>query len=142
MKDEKLLKSTNYRKTIENALKSDLIPAINLQITWEPPSKEICVSSIAKHFHDKGLSVIEQKNEIKTREELTMRVPEFSSLENCPEIVEYLAMLSLNCQMSPDEYLSSYEVVGDMTRVRGVKVIKMKGFYSSDSVREILKQLM
>lgn len=141
--DESLSKTTKYREIVQESLASPLLPKISLQFKWEPPSEEICASSVAKYFDDRGFVVEDCAVQLKCHAELSRRLASFSDLkEDTQEVLEYLGMLALDCTQSADEYLNSYEYSGDMLRVRSLLVIKAKGCFNAADLQGVIEEAM
>lgn len=142
--DESLLKTTKYRETIHECFASALLPKIALQFKWQPPTEEICESSAAKYFSDKGYVVEERRTAIVANEELSRRLASFSDLisGDRQEMLEHLGMLVLDCSQAKDEYLNSYEYTGEMVRVKNTLIVRAKGFFKPADVQNILSAIV
>lgn len=133
-------KDTKYRQMVEESLRNPILPKITFQFKWEPPSGDICSSSVGKFFSDHEVVVC--PTEIKIRDELSRRLASFSNMESSEEVLEYLGILSLNCTDTSDDFLTSYNYPGDMTRVRNVKVIQSKGFFTPTDLQTVIDNSM
>lgn len=139
--DENLLKTTQFREGVKDALASGLLPKVSLRFKWEPPAEDICSSSAAKYFSDQGYDVVEAGPEMAATEELSRRVASFSDLTttgDTQDILEYLGMLALECSQTKDEYLNGYEYSGEMVRVKNTFTVTAKGFYTPEDVKDIV----
>uniref|UniRef100_A0A1B0CBB8 Uncharacterized protein n=1 Tax=Lutzomyia longipalpis TaxID=7200 RepID=A0A1B0CBB8_LUTLO len=149
LRDGALLKDTTYRKNILKSLCSDLIPPMDIKISWTPPSARFCPSSVAKYFSDRKFSVELCPTKKIQREVFPGRIPEMIVAEEgnafskedfedrVVDFLEFIGLLALNCSTSSDEYLSSYEYSGSMIETEKVTVIKWKGFFTKHILQRI-----
>ena len=81
---------------------------------------------------------------INSYEELSRRIASFSDLTtgDTADILEHLGMLVLDCNLTKDEYLNSYEYSGEMVRVKNSLIVKGRGFYRQADVQEIINAIM
>lgn len=57
------------------------------------------------------------------------------------ELVEYIGMLALSCDLESSEYLSSWKFSGHSTEVGSAVVIRLKGMFTSNFVKVLFKRM-
>lgn len=57
------------------------------------------------------------------------------------ELVEYIGMLALSCDLESSEYLSSWNCSGHAIEVGSAVVVRLKGMFTSDFVKGLFKRL-
>lgn len=138
--DDTLLKTTKNREIILNALGSEFLPPVTLSFKWVPAAEDICDSSAAKFFSDRGYAVNEIRANVKHNEELSRRVASFTDLldGDKEDMLEHLGMLALDCSQTADEYLNSYQYSGEMVRVKNTLVVRAKGMFIASDLQVIV----
>lgn len=114
-----------------------------LLIKWQPVAGDICPSSIAKYFHNRGFVVKECNSTFTSRTEYSVKVPRIDFDEG-EDFVEWLAMLSLGCELEsecPDDFINTYQTPEPNTVVGQVKILQWRGFFSSEEVQRLFDYL-
>ncbi|XP_015835823.1 ribonuclease P protein subunit p40 isoform X2 [Tribolium castaneum] len=129
----------NYERTkasLDN-LRFDVI------VTWEPPSKGICPSSIARYFHDLGyetkLCGIQNTSHVVS----STQVPTVTR-ENHYEVVEWLGMIALQANLTdgaPDGYVTTYETPEPREGIAPVSCLQWRGFFTANQIARLYDRL-
>lgn len=146
-----LRSGTKYYDRVKNALSHELLSDISLRICWTPLDSSICKSSIAKYFADRQYDVQLVETQMKVHQEYSLNMPLLG--ENTPvdngeklfatpdELIEYVGMLSLSCNLERDEYLNSFNCDGRSVNVGGAKVIRWNGMFDCHTIVQLLEEL-
>lgn len=123
----------------------------SLRICWTPPDPSICKSSIAKYFADRQYEVELVETQHKLHQEYSLNMPligENKFQQNVDELfasphelVEYVGMLSLSCNLERDEYLNSCKYDGNSMNIGSAKVIQWNGMFDCLSIIQLLDEL-
>lgn len=123
----------------------------SLQICWTAPDPSICKSSIAKYFADRQYDVELVETQVKLHQEYSLNMPllgennfmkDVDELFATPhELVEYIGMLSMSCSLEQDEYLNSYNCIGNSINVGSAKVIQWNGMFDCLTILQLLDEL-
>lgn len=57
------------------------------------------------------------------------------------ELIEYVGMLSLSCNLDQDEYLNSFNCDGRSVSVGAAKVVRWNGMFDCHSIAQLLEEL-
>lgn len=154
LKNPELRAGTKYYQRVRQALSHSLMPRFNVLVNWASPADSlVCTSSVAKYFADKSYAVELMPTQMFHHQEYSLQMPllgqdntddeqPFYASEH--EIVEYIGMLSLGCNLMPTEsYLSSYTPPNDCRtcEIGSAKVIQWRGFFSSDILCQLWQAL-
>lgn len=134
---------------------------MDMRIAWQPPAdSQVCPSSVAKYFEEAGYRVRLVQTARRHHQESGLRVPllgrddddaegngtngaataaEFFA--SAADVVEYIGMLSLNCELEADAYLSGYRCVGRSAEVGYAAVGQWRGLFTTDTVRRLLEEM-
>lgn len=155
--DPNLSPDTKYYARVHSGLSNDALPRMDMRIVWQPPAdSRACSSSVAKYFEEAGYRVRLVKTERRHHQESGLRVPllgrdddvSSSAAASVPEffasaadVVEYIGMLSLNCELEADEYLSGYRCLGRSAEVGYATVAQWRGLFTTDTVWRLLEEM-
>lgn len=138
MIDLKHLKNVNKLKHILGKLGK-----FDFYLIWEPSSKTICPSSIAKYFHEKHIivTVCTLKTKIVVPE-----ITEIPSIEGAEidEIVEWVGMVSYGANLAPEEsYVSTYSLPESAEPLQSsrLSILIVKGFLTPTLIMQICDKL-
>ncbi|KAK9882486.1 hypothetical protein WA026_021828 [Henosepilachna vigintioctopunctata] len=134
----------NYERT-----KSCLQKLKNFDVilSWEPPEKEICPSSIAKYFSDLGYPVELCKIRHHRKTAHSLMVPVIPNLDEFDDeasanFIEWLGMLCIGGSLNERlDFISTYSIPEPSTYTGEVKILQWRGFFSSKDVARLIKQL-
>lgn len=152
--------TTKFYDRVYTALSHDILPRFSVRFAWTPPSpssgkEPICTSSLAKYFADLGYDIKLVRTVWKVETQYGLRMPLFGPQTPEPafvdgaekfyatehELIEYMGMLALSCDMAPNEYLSSWKFTGHTMEVGSAVVVRLKGMFTSDFMKTLFKQL-
>ncbi|XP_058444821.1 ribonuclease P protein subunit p40-like isoform X2 [Malaya genurostris] len=148
--------SKHYER-IRARLGREILGQFNVQIAWTPPPKTgdsgvICPSSVAKYFADDATGAVKVElmpTLVKTHQEYGLKVPVFSLTEphdevycNASELIEYMGMLALSCDLEEQDYVNSYDFCGERVEVGNAKVMHWRGLFTTVQVQSVYQQLL
>uniref|UniRef100_A0A1Y1NIQ9 Uncharacterized protein n=1 Tax=Photinus pyralis TaxID=7054 RepID=A0A1Y1NIQ9_PHOPY len=115
---------------------------MTMLVNWEPPSANVCPSSVAKYFHDLNLDVELCVPDFCTRTSYTVKVPDFT-VDEVDDFIEWLGVFSLESNLGGgDEYLSAYETPQPHQEYGQVKFLQWRGFFTSHQIRKLCEFLI
>lgn len=143
--DSNLKQETKYFTRIKNALNN--FTSINLKFIWNPPTLDICPSSIAKYFNDIGYKIELKQTQIKIHQEYNWKSLKFllndfnndNELQN--DFIESIGMCMLSCDMNPDDYINSYEPNILFEEIKHTLILHCKGFFLSNFITDIINEI-
>ncbi|XP_021192582.3 ribonuclease P protein subunit p40 [Helicoverpa armigera] len=134
-------------KTIKNYSKVrtglQKLEQFDLNITWEPNNENICPSSIAKYFSDRGVNVSVHSLKTKSILPTVTEIPVVKDVD-ADEMVEWIGLLALGVDITPtDSYISSYSQPESENALRTgrISILTAKGFITPPLLSNICKRL-
>lgn len=115
---------------------------LNFIISWEPPKKEICPSSVAKYFVDLGYNVTLCGAKYLSNNIYEVEVPLIN--ENYYEIVEWMGLVALDADLTshgPDDFINTYEIPEPKCHVGQVKHVQWTGFFTREQITNLWQAL-
>lgn len=141
-----------YYDRVEYALSHSALPVWSMRVFWDPGSdSDACKSTIGKYF-----SLSHPENRVELIETLTRQHQQYSlnvpilgkdnlvknELYATPhELVEYIGMLSLGCNLECDAYLNSYRCNGQTIEIGYAKIVQWNGLFGSDVIVQLFESL-
>ncbi|CAG9787544.1 unnamed protein product [Diatraea saccharalis] len=115
----------------------------DFNILWEPNNVNVCPSSIAKYFDDRGVSVALSPLVVK---KISSTITEIPVLQDVPinEMHEWIGMLAHKVSMDQKEaYISSYEQPNSDNALRSnrISIIIVKGFFTPTIIEQVCQSL-
>lgn len=111
---------------------------LNFIISWGPPEKEVCPSSVAKYFVDLGYNVALCETKYLTKTIYGVEVPVIN--ENYYDIVEWMGLVALDGDLTchePDDFTSTYDIPEPKCHVGQVKHLQWRGFFTQEQVTSL-----
>lgn len=165
--DPNLSPDTKHYARVCAGLRSDALAPVAMRIAWQPPADSgACPSSVAKYFADAGYRVRLMRTERQQHAEYGLRVPllgrdadgeptepepelepktdksgEHRFYATAADVVEYVGMLSLGCELEADTYLSGYRCAGRSMAVGNAAVGQWRGLFTGATVAALLAAL-
>lgn len=141
LKDPALQPGKSLHTRIKNSLSGDVLPKFNISFTWTPPDATICPSSLAKYFSDSGHKIELIETKFKWHQEYSLKIPIVETDSEPHEIVEYIGMLSLSCNLDADKYLNSYQQFDETVEIGSARILQWKGMFTGKQIRNLLSEL-
>lgn len=142
LKSPDLLPSTKHFQNVKKSLQHPLLSNISFHFTWIASSPEVCPSSIAKYFSDKSYNIKLCQNELNSHQEYFSKLPEIPDNlqeDTLEEIVEFIGMVTLGCDLEPKEELSSY-VSPDGIEMGSARILNIQGFIPCESLLKLVME--
>lgn len=138
---------------------------MRMRIAWQVPVENgsVCASSVAKYFSDAGYTVRLMQTQLVQRPEYSLRMPLLGGddteqvaaastttdgnaaneqlFASAADVVEYIGMISLGCEMEADSYLSGYSCVGRSQEIGNAAVGIWRGLFTSELVQKLVAEL-
>ncbi|XP_023028957.1 ribonuclease P protein subunit p40 isoform X2 [Leptinotarsa decemlineata] len=143
--EDKLLHNKKKLAKLKSRLQS--FENFTVLVSWQPPTEDVCPSSIAKYLADSGYKVKECRPAFNEKT-VTCEIPsiDLSSIDRneASEFAEWLGMVSLGGSLSPDldDYLSSYVAPSVSGRTETIKCLQWRGFFTSSDVSRLIEGVM
>lgn len=135
----------NYEKLRQKLSK---LQNFDLLLNWQPPSEDVCPSSIAKYFHDLGYSVKLCSPTHLTHTEYCVKTPQIDldnfDTKDSHEFLEWLGMIALQGDLtsgSSDSFITTYEAPEPTITLGQVRVLHCRGFYTATQVEKFVDYL-
>lgn len=126
---------------------------MSMRVAWQPPSdSQVCPSSVAKYFSEKGYTVKLMQTKRSQHQEYSLDLPllgkddlsaetptEFYATPS--DVLEHIGMLSLGCDRQPNGYLNSYRCHGRSVEVGQATVVQWRGFFTCQSIERMFDVL-
>lgn len=130
----------NYSK-VQSGLQK--LEQFDFYLAWEPNNKDICPSSIAKYFSERGINV--SVHSLKTRN-VSPSVTEIPSIKDVEteEMVEWIGLLAHDADVSPTEaYISTYTQPDSENALKTgrISILLAKGFITPSMISNICEKL-
>ncbi|KAL0830868.1 hypothetical protein ABMA28_002974 [Loxostege sticticalis] len=112
-------------------------------VLWEANSEDICPSSIAKYFHDRGIKVSLCSLQVKKVNPTITEIPSVKDVD-IEEMVEWVGMLAHDADTSEKEtYLSTYSRPESENALKSnrISVLIVKGFFTNNLLLNVCKNL-
>ncbi|KAI4493139.1 hypothetical protein M0802_009689 [Mischocyttarus mexicanus] len=124
----------NYER-VKTALENHLDLIFDVILIWEPPDVNMCPSSVAAWFHQRGYSVSLSQPKLSYRTESNVNVPILTDSYNINEdFYEWLGMFSISGNIknegTSEEYVNTYKCPKPNILVDEVKYLDYIGFFS------------
>ncbi|XP_028177869.1 ribonuclease P protein subunit p40-like isoform X1 [Ostrinia furnacalis] len=135
------LKSVRHVEKLRNGLSK--LELFDFIVTWEPDSEEICPSSIAKFFHDRGMRVSQCPLKVTKVNPTIKEIPSLKDVE-VDEMVEWVGMLAHNADMDQEEtYISTYGPPESEYAIKStrISVLIVKGLLTPTVLLNLCKNL-
>lgn len=114
---------------------------------WDPYTKDICPSSIAKYIYDLGQDITVCHTDFKSHTAYSLKVPIIelgeAEKEEIVDFMEWLGMLSLEGDLekdSPSDYINSYAIPTPNTDLGQIKCLQWRGLFTTDHIRDIVSK--
>lgn len=114
-----------------------------VEILWNPSSKDICPSSIAKYFTDLGRDIQLRVNQINVIPEYGLKFPPIPSEPDAytfTDIAEYVGLVLLGCATEGNDF-SSYRLPSDCVEIGKGNVVHCKGFLTQQTIVELITEI-
>lgn len=120
----------------------------DMLFNWQPPSEDVCPSSIAKYFHDLGCNVKVCSPTYRTHTEYSVKTPQIDldnfDTNDSHEFLEWLGMIALQGDLTngkSDSFITTYETPEPSITLGQVRVLHWRGFYSATQVEAFVSYL-
>ncbi|CAD7091231.1 unnamed protein product [Hermetia illucens] len=135
-----------YFQRVKRALENEAFTNQSLQFTWDPSDSSICPSSAAAYFNSQNCTVRTCHTKVKVHRERSLRCPKYDpksgkDVDGPHELVEYLSMRMLSCDMDRNEILNSYCENLDTEDVDTALMVHCKGFFSASFINRLWNEL-
>lgn len=157
MCNPELRNGTKYYERVKRALGHSHLTPFSFRINWDPPELSnpiICPSSVAKYFSDKGYKIKLGMTEMKQHQEYSLKMPLLGRDEPTPknedivefyvtphELIEYIGMLSLECNLVQSDFINSYQCPGRFMEIGSAKVLQFRGFFTYETITQLFSSL-
>lgn len=111
---------------------------------WEPPSAQVCPSSLAKYFNELGFEVILCVNTQQYQVQKDVKVPvvRYEDEEEVIDVVEWLGMVTMKCPESYcNTFLSSYTTPSPFVTVPSIGTHQFRGFFTPKRIVKFINAL-
>lgn len=158
LKSKELATNSKYFDRVQRALSSECLPRFSILFTWTPPKKQeplVCPSSVAKYFSDLGYDVNLEQTKSRVKTEYSLQMPllgpqlpspsevngkrSFYATED--ELVEYIGMLALSCNLENQPFMSSWQLQAHTLEVGHAVTWRLDGMFVPETLIEILAAL-
>ncbi|XP_015171729.1 PREDICTED: ribonuclease P protein subunit p40-like [Polistes dominula] len=123
----------NYER-VKTALENYLDLIFDVILIWEPPDENLCPSSVAAWFHQRGYSVSLCRQKLSYRSENRVNIPIVTDSFNLnDDFFEWLGVFSIFGDIKNEEtseYVNTYECPKPNILVDQVKYLQYTGFFS------------
>ncbi|XP_058806318.1 ribonuclease P protein subunit p40-like [Phymastichus coffea] len=143
LKDDKLTPGKKYYERIRNCLNNLPDLTFDVILSWDPPEENVCPSSVAAWFQNRGYSVSVCHIQPIRRVEYSLDIPVLNNTYNLDDFFEWLGIFSvggnLKNETEHDKYVSSYNYSTPKMEVGQVQYLQFTGFFSRLKVEKIYK---
>ncbi|KAK2586097.1 hypothetical protein KPH14_008378 [Odynerus spinipes] len=129
----------NYER-VKTALEKRLNQIFDVILMWEPPDQELCPSSIAAWFYERGYSVLLCHQKVSEKIEYRTNIPIVTNGFNINDFFEWLGIFSISGDIKnekAEKYVNTYECPKPNKFVKEVKYIQCTGFFTRKRMIQI-----
>ncbi|XP_011314803.1 ribonuclease P protein subunit p40 isoform X2 [Fopius arisanus] len=133
----------NYER-VRKCLEENLEQVFDVIVIWEAPETNLCPSSVAAWFHQKGYKVSLCRQRYSKRLVCDCRIPSVSPDCNDEKFIEWLGIISIGGDVKnedPENYMNSYISPCPNASRGDVFFAEWRGFFSRKRLEGIYKKL-